>query len=242
MHSFKHGLVILPIVAGLAGCETPSRVETLSIDGAVSSLVVKSGAGDVDLLPSEDSAVSVEVTLTGKGTKFSYEVKDGELTLKKKCGFLNVGVCETDFTIYAPSNISATVETSSGSIEVSDWGGPLDLSTGSGEVGVTVCSGNLLIDTGSGPVTAKEISSNHVGIFGGSGEIELDVVEEDFEDILVDSGSGDVMLYLPGNGAYDLTAEAGSGQVFLSGVVVSSNASAVVEVYTGSGDITIQGQ
>ncbi len=237
-----HRLFLLPLVAGLAGCDAPSSVETIVIEDAISLIKVNAGAGDVTLSPSEDGTITAEVTLTGNGTKFSYEVKDGELTLKKRCGFMSPGPCETDFAILAPSNVSVEIDTSSGAVSVEDWQGPLDINTGSGAITVNASSGNLLAETGSGRITTKEISANHIALLGGSGEIELDVVDDEFEDILIDNGSGDVVAYLPGGGDYNLIAESGSGSTTIFGVVQSSNSPHIVEVYTGAGDITIQGQ
>lgn len=235
-------LVFLPLVFGVVSCDVPTSVETITLQDAISSLRVKSGAGDVDLAPSEDGTISVQVTLTGKGTEFSYEVKDGELTLKKKCGFMNVGVCETDFVILAPENVAVEIDTDEGAVSVEGWQGPMDIQTGSGAITVLDSSGNLRAETGSGTIQGTEISSNHVALLGGSGEIELDVVEQEFEDILVDNGSGDVTVYLPGQGEYNLTAESNSGKLQIFDVTQTSTSSHIVKVYAGSGDITIQGQ
>lgn len=236
---WPRSLVLLP---ALAACDAPSRVETLGLEDAISRVVVKSGAGKIDLGPSEDGSVQVQVTLTGKGTDFAYKVEDGELTLKKRCGFLNMGVCEVDFTILAPPNVAAELISDSGSVGVLDWEGPLDVSTSSGAIALDNVSGNLVAETGSGAIEALQIGALHVALLGGSGEIELDQVEKDFEEIVVDNGSGDVLVYLPAAGTYDLTTDTGSGLVSTTNVTTSSNSGHVVDVRTGSGDITIIGQ
>lgn len=237
-----HRLISLTLVLGLVGCDTPTSIETIVIEDAISTITVKSGDGDVTVAPSEDGAITAQVALTGKGTKFSYEVKDGELTLKKRCGFMNVGTCVTDFEITAPVNIAVNIKTGKGDVSVTDWQGPMDIETGSGAVTVRLSSGNLLVDTGTGTISAKEMSSNHIALLGGPGDIELDVVDDEFEDILVDNGSGDAILYLPAGGTYNLTAESSSGQTVVNGLSQSSNSKHIVEVYTGSGDISVQGQ
>lgn len=226
----------------LVGCQAPSSVETLSLGDAISSLRVKGGHGKVTLAPSEDNTVSVTVTLTGKGTKYGYKIEDGELTLKKKCGFLNVGVCEVDFEILAPANAAAEIATDSGKISVSDWIGPLDLDTSSGDIDVAVTSGNLQASTNSGAISATDVSSNHVALVGGSGEVVLDVTEQEFEDILVDNGSGDVTVYLPASGSYDLSTDSKSGKIVTNNVSTSSNSTVSVDISTGSGDILVEGQ
>ena len=54
-------------------------------------------------------------------------------------------------------------------------------------------------------------------------------------------GSGDVVLYMPG-GAYDLRVETGSGDESYRGVIDDDAAASVVEITTGSGDVTVRGR
>lgn len=232
-------LALLPL---LAACSKETRIEELGIDAAISTINVKSGAGAIDVVPSEDGTTSVVVTLLGKGTEFSYEVKDGELTLKKKCGFMNMGPCEVDFEISAPENVVLDLVSDEGQISVTGWVGAVTAETSSGGVVIDGCEGNLIIDSRSGDISGAEIASAHLGVLGGSGEVQLDVVNSDVADVTIDSGSGDVTLYLPSQGSYNYTAESNSGQVIINNVTFNTNSAQVVEVTTGSGDINILGQ
>lgn len=232
---------LLPLLPLLVACSKETRIEDLGIDGAISSIYVKSGSGTIDVLPSEDGTVQVTVTLLGKGTEFSYEVADGELTLKKKCGFLNMGPCEVDFAITAPDNVSLNLDADDGGISVTDWTGPVTAESKHGDVSIDGCDGNLIVDARSGSISGADIGSSHLGIVGGSGEIQVDVVNSDFQDITIDSGSGDVTLYVPSAGAYNYTTDAG-GQVTINNVNFNTNSSQTIDITTGSGDVNLLGQ
>ncbi len=231
--------VFLPL---LAACSKETRIEELGIDAAISTISVKSGAGAIDVTPSEDGTTAVVVTLLGKGTEFSYEVQDGELTLKKKCGFLNMGPCAVDFEISAPDNVALDLLSDEGQISVTNWVSSVTAESSSGGVVIDGCDGNLIIDSRSGDISGADIGSAHVGVLGGSGEVQLDVVNADVADVTVDSGSGDVTLYLPSQGSYNYSAESNSGQVIINNVTFNTNSAQVVEVTSGSGDINILGQ
>lgn len=231
--------LLLPL---LVACSKETRIEELGVDAAISSIYVKSGAGAIDVVPSEDGTVAVIVTLLGKGTEFSYEVADGELSLKKKCGFMNMGPCQVDFAISAPDNVALDLVADEGGITVTDWTGPVTAESSSGDVAIDGCEGNLIVDARSGTVSGADIGANHVGVVGGSGEVQIDVTNKDVEDVTIDSGSGDVTLYLPSQGSYNYTVESGSGQVVINEVTYNTNSSQLVEITTGSGDINLLGQ
>ena len=226
----------------LLGCNKDTRVEELEIDGDVNSLLVKSGKGEINLTPSEDGKVRVTATLVCKNTKWSYTLKDGELTLKKRCRFLHLSPCWVDFSIEAPPQVVADLRAGDGDVSVTDWEGPVAITSDEGAIDVAGLAGELDVVTDQGVVTGTELFCPDIAIDGGSGAVSLDVVDDGFAQIAVDNGAGDVEIYLPTNGTYNVETDTNKGAIYLRDVYTSSESDHLVTVETSSGDITIAGQ
>ena len=145
------------------GCKVDKAVETVTIEDNLSSLLIKAD-GSVTLLPSEDGTVKIEATLYGKHTDFSYEVDDGEITLKKKCRFLHTGKCYVDFEVTAPPDIPTTIESGDGDVSIEGWEAPLEVDAGSGAISMENITVDVIIDASSGAVDGNHLAADIVEI------------------------------------------------------------------------------
>lgn len=247
----------LLLLAGLGACKPDSRFEALEIDSDFNEILVKSDAGEINLFPAEGDTLRIEMTLTGEHTGFNYEVKNDRLTVSRDCRFLHTGVCQVDFTIYAPPSLTADLRAGSGAVQVEDWQGPLSISSGSGLVSLAGLDGETLVQTGSGAilvedaggviglrtgsgdVVAQDLHSDAVEVQSSSGEVAL-TLDGAFTGLAVATGSGSVALTVPA-GTYNVQIDQGSGELLTQGINQSSAVPSTIAVSSGSGDISIVG-
>ncbi len=124
------------------------------------------------------------------------------------------------------------------------FGTPLSLDSGSGSVEVTATRGPVRIDSGSGRVTVMEV--RHADIDGGSGRVTVRRVDGSLR---LDGGSGSVEVEEVGGAA---NVDVGSGSVTVrkvagglrvdtgSGSVTATDIVGGADVDTGSGSVTLE--
>jgi putative adhesin len=200
-------------------------------------LVAATGSGDMELsglkLNVKANSGSGTVKINDMGAEVRVETGSGDVTIGGSGG-------------------RAYVNTGSGSIRASGIGGAFVGETGSGDVELEqTAPGETKIETGSGSVRARGVTGP-VSIETGSGDVTLEgAVKAEWH---VSAGSGNVELRMPPDAAFDLYARTNSGSIDTSGhsVEVSGvlrhtelrgkvhGGGALVEVKTGSGDITLR--
>ena len=79
------------------------------------------------------------------------------------------------------------LEDGSGSLSMRGVGGQVEIEDGSGSISVTDVGGDLSIDDGSGSIKVRDVAGS-VTVDDGSGSIDVSDIEEDL--IIVDDGSG----------------------------------------------------
>ena len=163
---------------------------------------------------------------------------------------IEIGVGE----IHAHDVASAlSLDTNSGSVDVSGVQGDLSIDTGSGHVSAEKITGKISIDTGSGHVQVRELEGSSIRIDTGSGSVRgtglscedlyvdtgsgaVDLASVGADDASIDTGSGSVSLELIRMGTGHFSIDSGSGGIEL---LVPEDASAVVHAETGAGGIRV---
>lgn len=117
--------------------------------------------------------------------------------------------------------------------------GAVDVQVGSGGVSLVEVSGDITADVSSGGLAADALSSLNLTASIGSGGASLgwDVAPDS---VTVDCGSGGLSVDVPA-GEYAVTTEAGSGGVVIDGITQNPEAPRVINLFTGSGGITLHG-
>ena len=195
----------------------------LAVDaGGVASFTIDAGAGSL-VINGVDGAASIEVTATilvsgAKDEKAREFIADrmilelersgdrASLTadFKDSMGWRKGGAIALDIRV--PKGINLDIDDGSGSIQVYDTVGSVELNDGSGSIKVrnvadvriddgsgsidiSDAGGDVWIDDGSGSVTIQGVTGSIV-VDDGSGSINVSDVEGDFR--VVDAGSGSV--------------------------------------------------
>lgn len=234
----------------------------------ISSIRVLPGAGDVTVraIGAQDEVrIKRVVRYQGGQPDATYEVKGGELVLDTDCG----SRCSISYEVTAPDGVSVKGETGSGDVDLSRVGpvemrlgsgnirvtassGPVRAETGSGNIQVAGAGGPVRAQTGSGNVEVDEVAAA-VTLRTSSGDITghrlgggVDA-ETGSGDILVDlttpasarvhASSGSVELVVPA-GRYRVRSNTDGGDADL-GVTDDPSATLVLDLSTGSGDITV---
>lgn len=236
-----------------------TETHTQQITRAVSALDVTGGGGDVEVVASQGSTVTVTETLhygIGRKPETTRAVENGQLRLAYQCGggWMPFGGCEVDYRVEVPANLGLRIEAGSGDVTVRNVNGRLDLQAGSGDVNVINAGGparvsagsgdidvdgvrgDLSLETGSGSVEADGIQAKTVIAKAGSGDLDL-VFAGPPGSVTAETGSGDAQLELPA-GSYNVTADSDSGE---EDVEVASDPGApnTVDVHAGSGDVQV---
>ncbi|WP_232511332.1 DUF4097 family beta strand repeat-containing protein [Micromonospora sediminimaris] len=237
----------------LVGCDNLSyrQLDFDTTESArITAIQVLPGSGDV-VVRADGGADGVRVKRVvryqGNQPDATYEIKGTELVLDTSCG----SRCTVSYEVTVDAGVGVRGETGSGDVDLSRVG-RVDLKVGSGNVRVAAATDTVRVETGSGdievydiakPVVLRASSGNVTGSrLGGevdaetkSGDVTLDLDKP--VSARAHASSGNVALTVPG-GAYQIRPRADSGEIDL-GVPDDPSAASVLDLRTGSGDITV---
>jgi hypothetical protein len=220
-----------------------TKVRTHTVAGPIRAIVVKSGSGDVDLLPA-GARVQVRETrhYVFKQPTLTQDVTNGVLTLDAECGsvFFN---CSTDLRVTVPAGIEVTVEADSGDIHA---GGiavrDIHAQSDSGDVHLVLAGRQSVAwaHTDSGDVHVETAGTRAVDAQTDSGDVRVEA-RGDTRRVVAKTDSGDVDVDVPAN-EYAVVADTDSGDVQLDGISRNDRAPRSIVAQTDSGDITLGGR
>ncbi|NLU78952.1 DUF4097 domain-containing protein [Micromonospora sp. HNM0581] len=237
----------------LVGCDKLSyrRLDFDTTESArITAIQVLPGAGDVVIrADSATDGVRVKrvVRYQGEQPDATYEINGAELVLDASCG----PRCSVSYEVTVAEGVSVRGGTGSGNVDLSRVG-RVDVEVGSGDVRVTAATDSVRVETGSGnievydvtaPVVMRASSGNVTGSrLGGdvdaqtkSGNVTVELEEP--AAVRAHASSGNVDLTVP-DGPYQVRSDVGSGRTEL-GVTHDPTAPLVLDLRTGSGDITV---
>ncbi|MGB2572355.1 DUF4097 family beta strand repeat-containing protein [Micromonospora citrea] len=236
-----------------AGCDTLS-FRQLDFDqtetARIGTITVRPGAGDVVVRgtgPATEVRIKRVLRYQGDQPDRTYEIRGDELVLDADCG----PRCSVSYEVTAPEGVRVRGETGSGNVELSRVGA-VEFTLGSGNIRVATAGGPVQAETGSGdievsavpaPVTLRASSGNITGVRLG-GEVDAEASSGNVTIELdrpvaarAHASSGDVELLVP-DGRYRVRSHTGSGDAEL-GVPDDPGASVLLDVSTGSGNVTV---
>jgi hypothetical protein len=269
------GGAVLVLIGGAAltwGPLASAEERTTAFDG-IDRIELANGSGNVEVryAPGGRGEIVQRVQRWGGalwGTEeIEHRVEGGALVLATDCGWN----CSVDYRVTLPVRVpiggsldsgslnvvgmqSVRAEVGSGSVDVSEIGGPVDVRTGSGSVSVNRVDGEVDARTGSGEITLAGIGGK-IGAETGSGDIEgrdlrgADIVARTNSGGIqlqlagpqsadVSTGSGEIDLTVPGD-RYRVDTDTGSGNVDVQ-VPQDPAAQKRLVLSTGSGDIVVK--
>lgn len=247
-------------IAALGGCFpsnplTEHRVEFRDTEqSTITEIRLAPGAGDLTVRTAPDRKdVGINRVVryhSGGSDRATYRIEDGVLYLDTNCGRR----CSVSYDLLVPRGVTVRGENGSGDVTLTEVAA-VDLTVGSGEVTVSGVTGTVRVETGSGDIDLSSLSGEvtaHAGSgdvegreLGGGRQVRVETGSGNITLALADPGSvqarassGEVELSVPA-GSYQVRTSAGSGTVH-SDVPNDPAATAVLDVSTGSGDISLR--
>jgi hypothetical protein len=193
----------------LAGCFVTEETTTIKITDPVLAIDADLDSGLISLQPSLDGTIVIERTLrfSNRPPTASSVVVDGVLQLRGECSFeIGLGICEVNYIVHTPPNVSVQAITKSGNIEIQGLVGPLLLSTSSGDIEASGASAVVDAQASSGNVTINDVQGD-VTVGVSSGNISTERVNGD---LVLATRSGNISLSTV---VGDIDAETKSGNV-----------------------------
>jgi hypothetical protein len=196
-----------------------TSVKTHAITQPVRSIVVKSGSGDIDLVPG-GAKVEVRETQHYVSTKptLHQDVRDGVLTLDSDCGS-HLLRCYADLRVGIPAGTKVTVEADSGNVD----GHGIDVR----DMHANSDSGNVRLEL----VGSQRRAWAHTD--SGNVDIVADAVAVDAR-----TDSGNVTVTVP-RGDYAIDTHTDSGDTKIDGIARNDHAPKSIQATTDSGNVTL---
>ncbi|MFI6155949.1 DUF4097 family beta strand repeat-containing protein [Kitasatospora sp. NPDC051170] len=239
------GLATVLFVLVMGGGQTlavvarQERTENTVYPVAVHRIQLVTGSSSVRVKPGSDGRVLLTKRLdwTVSEPKVKAEVDAaGVMTVNVQCRrelpFYN---CGAQIDLEVPPGVEVGGLVTSGSVELEDLTGPVDLEGTSGAIGLDRLTGPVHAKTSSGMVQGTGLGSGTVEATSDSGSVQLDFATAP-ADVRVKTNSGSATVTVPKGSHYRISGRTGSGssQIDASlGDAASSN-SLVAEVGSGS--------
>jgi hypothetical protein len=202
---------------------------TVTVPQPVTSLIVQSGGGQVQVTAGHVSRVQVTETIMydhqGDGPPaVAQSVSGGRLSLSDPA-CVNSD-CSVDFSLTVPFGVTVSVatqggpaavsgvaganlDTGGGPARVSLIGGPLTVSTGGGPLVLRGVTGPLRADTGGGTLLAQDVAAATATVTTGGGPAMVTFAAAP-ESVSVSTDGGPAILAVPG-GPYAVAADSDGG-------------------------------
>jgi hypothetical protein len=237
-------VVVVPgglVLVGLALGHT--KVRTHTVAGPIHAIVVRSGSGDVDLIPAS-ARVQVRETrhYVFKKPTLHQDVTNGVLTLDADCSGLYFN-CSTDLRVTVPAGIEVTVEADSGNVHADRIGvRDIHAQSDSGDVHLVLAGRQSLAwaHTDSGDVHVETAGARTIDARTDSGDVRVEALGETLR-VVAQTDSGDVDVDVPAD-EYAVDADTDSGNVDVDGISRNDRAPRSIVAKTDSGDVTLGGR
>ena len=209
--------------------------------GPVSTIVVKSGAGNVDLVPA-GTRLEIRETQHYVLTKPKLEqtLAGGVLVISSTCD-MKVLTCYADLRVTVPPGAAVTVDADSGDIDATGIGvRNARARSDSGDVRLEPAGRQQLASarTDSGDVDVVAAAARAIDARTDSGDVTVDARSRP-QRVVARSDSGDVTVTVP-PGAYAVDAKADSGDVKVEGITIDKRAPNSIQARTDSGDVSVR--
>ena len=213
------------LAVGAFASSEPRRV-IYPVRGAVEGLRFDVGDGDIVIVGGgRRDAVEVqrdERFSFGHKPKVEPRVEGAVYGVQARCPTTLLGPCTVDHRVIVPDNVALDIRTSGGQVTLRGYRGSARITTGDGKIDVSgYCGNSLDARAGSGDITVEAACAP--------------------PRLSLRSGSGSIHAVLP-PGRYDLDAESTSGSESVRGLTPRADAPYTVQVLSGSGDVSVEGE
>lgn len=205
----------------------------------VDKLIISNSSGRITISPMPLQKIEITINKRKFGERCGLSVRKEEATMviikvDKPLG----EVCEVDFDVRVPKELSAELTSGSGSITVDGLESDLKFDIGSGNLKANGKWKKVDGKTGSGSVDIAGINGP-VALKVGSGQVNLGFAENARGDVSVTTGTGDAQLMFPKGTKLRTALNTANGSVD-NQVGESSRPEINVSVTAGSGDLSVK--
>jgi hypothetical protein len=176
--------------------DRPTERVTYRIDQPVGALNLDARSGSVTVTAAPGPvSVTEQLSYTDDKPATSHRVTGDTLALREDgCAHVRSvnGRCEVDWEIHAPAETALSLATHAGTISVTGFGGPVELSTH------------------SGGIKARQLSARTVRAESNAGGVRLTFVAPP-DEVTAASNAGGVRIELPRGTSYAVRADTGTG-------------------------------
>jgi hypothetical protein len=212
-----------------------------ALEPAAQRLTVRTDSGSVELLPSADSRVHVEASVTyGLGEPDLVMESDGAgVRVEGRCGSFALTNCSVDLVVRVPPDFDIRAHSSADDVEARDVSGQIRLTSSAGEVRVDGAAGILSLRSSAGGVEAVRLRSSVVDATSSAGDVRLRFVTAP-DDVRATTSAGDVEVALPaGSGPYAVDASTSAGDERVD-VPTDAGATRRVRARSSAGDVRVR--
>ncbi|MEX1367565.1 MAG: hypothetical protein AB1Z98_30835 [Nannocystaceae bacterium] len=217
--------------------------EHVTIEEAVTAVVVDGGVGDIEVRTHAAPGAVVHADVFGDdddGPTARVRMEGSVLHVDVDCG--DSDCCAADLELTIPATATLEVGLGVGDVSVSDVAGTTQIDLEVGDIGLHAVAGDLQLDTGTGSIDGEDLRGAAARVDVGTGDVDLKwSASATLDSIAVDVGVGSVDLEVPA-GSYDLRLDAGVGDVDTDGLRADGAAPGSILVDVGTGDISIDGR
>ncbi len=248
------GLLIIVAALNLfslmSGHTSANSQETFAAPGTALSIAADSA--DVTVVAGSDQTLKVvrHATAARGRTVPQPFMADGVLHLPGNCHGSFVGwlvFCSVRYTVQVPSGLPLDVRSSSGDVAVHNLSAStVSVRADSGDVSVSaVDSPTFVAKAGSGDIDIHSLTSPDAKVETGSGDVHVEFAQDPTA-LTASTGSGDLTVTVPADGSpYVVNEHRGSGDLdnglhTLDRTTPAGSATRVLDVSTGSGDLTLR--
>ena len=247
------GVILLVAAAGLAFWQFGDKDsdDTHTVDDKITTVQLAANHSDITIKVSDDDKTTVQEKRKYWFFKHgdAYSVNDGVLELDGDCGWQ----CTADFEVTVPRGTKVTGENGSGdlqitgvagvdaksrsgTIELREVAGDVNLDLTSGDVSVRDLTGKLDVKANSGDIEAKNLKGGPVSVETTSGDMDLTLAEAN--DVHATGTSGDISITAP-TSDYEVTTDTRSGDVE-NKLGNTTGGSHTISATTTSGDVELR--
>ena len=209
MKRVMQGVLMMAVfAAGTALAADYEEIRDLSLNASgIASLSIEAGAGSLEIkgVPQSDTiVVKAIIQVQGERQEKASEIIESELVLSlekdgegaqlkgyfEDSGGLFGSPASVRLEVTLPERMSLFVEDGSGSMDIRNVAGDIEVNDGSGSIKMNRVGGKVTVDDGSGSFSAQGVGGD-ISIVDGSGSLSVENVDGSVE---IDDGSGSISV------------------------------------------------
>jgi Putative adhesin len=207
-------LLLLATVAALLARLWPTPVHLEFQEAGADQVRVSAPQAEIEVLPSGDGEVHVEITGWSSGTEpeFSVSTAENETVIEGDCPVALLSRCSLSMSVAVPESADVRVTGTNGSITASSLLGSLDFVTTNGAVRAADTAGELNLRTINGSIELTRSASSEVNVTTTNGQVKLEFTGAPTE-VVARTTNGGITVRVPEGESYFLDLRTTNGQL-----------------------------